>query len=201
MTKNEFSAALREALFGWPEADVARTLEYYEEMIDDRIEDGMPEEEAVAAMGSIGDILNTVAADAPLPTLVKARVKPRRPLRAWEVVLLILGSPLWLTFLLAALCLVLAGYAVLWALIITLWAVAAALLVCGGAMIVPTVVYAVQGNLPAVIFAIGCGAVLCGVGLLLGVAARFTTKGCAALMRVTGRGIKRLFVRKDGVPA
>lgn len=57
MTKTEFIQKLTEALTDLPGAERIRALEYFEEIIDDRIESGMNEEEAVAAMGSIDNIL------------------------------------------------------------------------------------------------------------------------------------------------
>ena len=48
---------------------------------------------------------------------------PKRPLRAWEIVLIILGSPLWLPLLVAGAAIVISVYAVIWSLVIALWAV------------------------------------------------------------------------------
>ena len=56
MTKLEFLSALSEKLGALDEADRLQTLSYYSEMISDRMEDGEPEEEAVAALGEIEEI-------------------------------------------------------------------------------------------------------------------------------------------------
>lgn len=64
MTKSEFIDKLTEALAYLPGQERVRILEYYEEMIDDRIENGMSEEEAVAAMDNIDDILKEAAPEA-----------------------------------------------------------------------------------------------------------------------------------------
>lgn len=64
MTKSEFILSLSEALALIPRSERVRVLEYYEEMIDDRIESGMSEEEAVAALGSIDEILKEAAPEA-----------------------------------------------------------------------------------------------------------------------------------------
>lgn len=61
MTKSEFILSLSEALTHLPGQERVRILEYYEEMIDDRVESGMSEENAVAAMGSIEEILKEAA--------------------------------------------------------------------------------------------------------------------------------------------
>ena len=51
MRKTEFLERLRAALNALPEEEAKKTIAYYAEMIDDRIEDGMSEEEAVAGLG------------------------------------------------------------------------------------------------------------------------------------------------------
>ena len=40
MTKKEFLDELKKGLLGIPEEDINRSIEFYSEMIDDRIEDG-----------------------------------------------------------------------------------------------------------------------------------------------------------------
>ena len=53
MNKTEFLDALRHALGKLPSYEVEQSIAFYAEMIDDRIEDGMSEQEAVAALGSV----------------------------------------------------------------------------------------------------------------------------------------------------
>ena len=122
MKKQEYLDTLRKNLDGLPTQDIEHAVSYYAEMIDDRIEDGMSETEAVA------DIVSPEAAAAetlraiPLHKLVIERVKPKRALRVWEIILLALGSPIWVSLLLAAIALVLGIYAVLWSLVAVLYA-------------------------------------------------------------------------------
>ena len=122
MNKQQFLAAIGEQIRSLPQTDVEKSLDYYREMIDDRMEDGLSEEEAVAALGSPEEIAAQILMETPLPKLVKAKLKPSRALRAWEIVLLVLGSPVWLPLLLAAGIIVLAVYIVLWAVIVVLYA-------------------------------------------------------------------------------
>ena len=70
-------------------------------MIDDRMEEGSTEEEVVSEIGNVDDIVSQIIADTPLVKLVKEKAKPNRMLKAWEIVLLVLGSPLWVSLLLA----------------------------------------------------------------------------------------------------
>ena len=47
MLKEEFLSKLEKRLLGIPKEDLERTLDYYNEIISDKVEDGMSEEEAL----------------------------------------------------------------------------------------------------------------------------------------------------------
>ena len=70
MNKTEFLSCLEKKLLGLPENEVAKTKGFYLEMIDDRIEDGMNEAEAVSAMGNVDDIAKEAMLELPLTTLM-----------------------------------------------------------------------------------------------------------------------------------
>ncbi|MBO7632200.1 MAG: hypothetical protein J6S78_07730 [Lachnospiraceae bacterium] len=57
MNKKEFSELLRTSLAGLPQRDIEERVAFYEEMIDDRLEEGMSEEEAVRMVGPVGEIV------------------------------------------------------------------------------------------------------------------------------------------------
>lgn len=102
MNRYEFFAELRSALSGLPEADVQERIDFYAEMIDDRIEDGLTEAEAVASIGTPDEVASEILSEIPLTRLVKEKLTPNRSLKVWEIVLLILGCPVWLPMLLAS---------------------------------------------------------------------------------------------------
>lgn len=56
MKKLEFINALGGALSQLPPDEVRPLLDYYVEAIDDRVEDGMTEEAAIASLGSIEEL-------------------------------------------------------------------------------------------------------------------------------------------------
>lgn len=87
MNKQEFLSGLRKGLSGLPQDDIEERLTFYSEMLDDRVEEGLSEEEAVSALGSVEEIVGQAVADIPLAKVVKERIKPKRRLRAWEIVL------------------------------------------------------------------------------------------------------------------
>lgn len=199
MNKTEFLAALERALSGLPEQDVQERLAFYGELIDDRVEEGLSEEEAVKERGSVDEIAKQTLADIPLSRLVKERVKPKRALRAWEIVLLVLGFPLWFPLLLAAAVVVLALYIVLWALVIALWAVEVSLWVCALGGIAAAVFYFVKGTALQGIVMLGAALVCAGLSIFLFFGCVAASKGVVILAKKIARGIKSLFVRKERV--
>ena len=120
MCKQEFLAQLRQGLSGLPQEDIEERLTFYSEMLDDRIEEGLSEEDAVAQIGTVEKIVSQIMSEIPLTKLVKEKVKPKRALRAWEIVLLILGSPIWLSLLIAAAAVVLSVYAAIWSVMLSM---------------------------------------------------------------------------------
>ena len=70
MKRIEFLNQLKAQLWALPEADIQCSLDYYSEMIDDRMEDGLSEEEAVAAIGDLDEIVKQILNETPRPPQV-----------------------------------------------------------------------------------------------------------------------------------
>ena len=66
MNKLEFISKLRAKLSGLPKKDVEERLSFYSEIIDDKIEEGKTEEEAVKELGTIESISEQIIKDIPL---------------------------------------------------------------------------------------------------------------------------------------
>ena len=75
MTKSEFLEELKCRLSELPDYEIEKTVSFYAECIDDRIEEGMTEEAAVSALGNIDDIVNEILIDTPLSSLVQNKIK------------------------------------------------------------------------------------------------------------------------------
>ena len=201
MNKSEFLSGLRERLAGLPEEDIQQSLDYYGEMIDDRVEEGLSEEEAVEAMGSVEEVAAQILAETSLPKLVRARVRRGRPLlRAWEIVLLILGSPVWLPLVIAALVIFLAIYLVIWSVILTLYAVDFSVAVSGIAGFAGAIVLAFGGRLAQGAFLLGSGLSCAGLAVLMFFGFNIITKGVLFLSKKMLLGIKSCFIRKGDAP-
>ena len=121
MNKQQFLNALAEALKKLPREERYRTLSYYDELIDDRIEDGQNEYAVVESLGSpeaiAGDIFGSEEAE-------KTKKEYGKGAKIWIIVLLILGFPLWGSLLLVAVLLVLVAYILLYLPIVILGALA-----------------------------------------------------------------------------
>ena len=209
MTKNEFLGALRARLSGLSESDIEEHISFYSEMIEDRIEDGASEEDAVCGIGSVEDIAAQIIADVPLTKIAKERIKPKRRLRTWEIVLLAVGSPIWLSLGIAAAAVILALYVVLWSLIISLWAVFVSLVACalglsvagiamiGGPYVFAGVIMASESHVFSGIALIGVGLVCAGLGIFLFFGCNAATKGAILLTKKIALGVKKAFMRKE----
>lgn len=193
MNKQEFLQALETRLGDLSAEERSQALEFCAEGIDDRMEDGTGEEEAVAALGSVEDVARDLLADRPLRAVVRERV--RREGNAGHIVLLILASP----FLLSFFAIGLSVYIVLWMLMLTVYAVLWSLLVAGAACILGGIAgIFVAGAAPGLCVC-GAGLFSFALGLLLFDPARAAAKGSLKLTKAFGRGCKRLIVgRRNG---
>lgn len=196
MNKIEFLTVLRERLQGLPEEDIKKSIDFYCEMIDDRVEDGMSEAEAVDALGNIEEIISQILSEVSLPKLVKEKVKPKRALKAWEIVLLVLGAPLWIPLLAAVILTVLAVYLSVWSVIISLYAVDLSIAVSGLACIGVAVALLFDGQFVPAGVVFGTGLVCMGLAILLFFAFNLVTKGILWVSKKVLLGIKGLFIGK-----
>lgn len=125
MTRDEFLGRLGELLACLPAEQVEETKAFYAEAIADRMEDGMSEEEAVAAMGTPGEVAEATLDD--LPAVPRAIARTRRRSTALLWVLAIVGSPVWVPLLAAFAAVAVTVYICIWLLALCVWIVAAAL--------------------------------------------------------------------------
>ena len=197
MDKHDFLHALEERLAGLPEADRQASLDFYSEMLDDLVEGGMTEREAVASLGSPEAIAEEILLEMPLPKLVKAKMKKRR-LSGLEITLLAVGFPIWLPISIALLAVVFAIYISLWAVVVSLYAANVAMAACAPTGIAAAVVLFASGKPTSAFLFLGAGLALAGLSILWFLLCNLTAKGMWKLGRLTLRGIKACFIRKKG---
>ena len=183
MTKNQFLAELECSLSGLPEEDVRERLEFFGEMIDDNMDEGLTEEQAVAKIGSVESVVAQILEDTPLAKLVKEKIRPKRRMAAWEIVLLAVGSPIWLSLIIVAFAVLISLYAAIWSVIVSLWAAFVAISVSAFGGIIGGIVIACMGNTPIGLLLIGCALVLAGLSIFAFWGCRGATKGAAWLTK------------------
>lgn len=205
MSKNEFLGKLRIEMQNAGLDNISNVIEYYDEMLEDRIEDGMTEEEAVASMESIQSIVNSMKADKPMSEVVKERIKEskdkaeKKGHSALWITLAILGSPIWASLLLAFAVVLFAFYVTIWALIFAFFATTVALGVASIACLVAAPVSIFLGWVPiaTTVALLGISLFFGGICILLWSPvvsfAKFTTKWCKECVlwikkKITGKG-------------
>lgn len=198
MNKTAFLSALRDRLSGLPEEDIRQSIDYYSEIVDDRIEEGLPEEEAVAALGSMEEIVSQILSETSLPKLVKAKVKPKRTLKTWEIVLLIAGSPVWAPLLLAAAVILLAVYIVLWAVILVLYSIVLSFSAGAVAGILGFFASMPSGSFVQGFAYLGAGFFCAGITILLFLGFNQITRNILHLSKKMLLNIKTRFIKKEG---
>lgn len=197
MTKSEFITELRKRLSGLPAEDIEERIAFYSEMIDDMIEEGRTEKEALLDIGSVEEISSQIISDIPLKRIAKERIKPKRRIQAWEIILLVLGSPIWFSLAVASVSVILSLYVVLWSVVISFWAVFASLIAGGIGVIVGGAVIAVIGSSISGIALIGSGLVCVGISLFVFIGCSAITKCTVILTKKIALGIKKCFIRKE----
>ncbi len=194
MTKLEFILALNERLSGLPQDDVRERLNFYSEMIEDRVEEGLSEEKAVAAVGSVDEIVAQITDDL---SPAKEKTKPKRRIRVWETVLLVLGSPVWISLLIAAAAVAISLYVSLWAVIVSLWAAFGTFVACAFAAVFSGAVFCFGESALVGIAMIGVGMVCAGLSILFFFGCKAATVGTVWLTKKTALCITRLFIKKE----
>lgn len=185
MTRDEFLNRLGELLACLPAEQVEETKAFYAEAIADRMEDGMSEEEAVAAMGTPGEVAEATLDE--LPAVPRAIARTRRRSTALLWVLAIVGSPVWVPLLAAFAAVAVTVYVCIWALALCVWIVAVALGSAGIAELLFAACGVTIGHFPYALASAGVGLGLVGVALFVGAGAWAVSRQIARLSALWAR--------------
>ena len=189
MKKQEFILKLRSKLIDLPQQDVKERINFYIEMIDDRMDDGLCEEDAVRDMGTIDEIAENIRNEfIVIRPSFNQNAEERKP-NASTITALAVGSPLWIALAATVFAIAISLYASVWSVVISLWAVFVTLVIASPLSLIMGFVFLFVGN------NVSCGlmfsaAFLCfGISILLFFAAKaltivsviFTKKSCGAI--------------------
>ena len=176
MDKKEFLRQLSKGLSGLPENEMEERLIFYSEMIDDSVEEGLTEDEAVAKIGSVDAIICQICEETPLP-------RQKRNFKGWEIALIILGSPVWLSLLIAFFAVILSVFAGMWAVVISLWSVFVSFAATALGVLIGGVAFGIIGYGTAGIAMIAACLVCAGLAILSFMGCKALTKGAALLTK------------------
>ncbi len=197
MTKKEFLDELREKISKLPCDEVEERLSFYSEMIDDSIEDGLSEEEAVNKIGNVNDIAKQIISEVPFSKLVIEKIKRSRDFSNREIILIILCAPIWFSLLIAVGAIVFSIYVSIWAIIVSLWAVFGGLVALSPYCLVVGIINIISGNLLQGVTLIGCSAIIAGLSLLLFYAIKLLTGLTMLFTKKVILYFKNLLIKKE----
>lgn len=165
MTRNEFIIDLRKALSHLKKDDQDRTISYYSEMIADRIDSGMSEEDAVNKMGSISQIVRGVEEEISIEEVKKEKPKNKNN-HATIFILILLAIPLWVPIFASIFSVLVVAYAMIWVLIAVFIVVEASMAIVGIAGIIGFFTN-MTTSIPSAFLILGAGLICGGLCLLM----------------------------------
>ncbi len=197
MRKQDFIDILEAKLSGLPKSDLDDRIVFYSELIDDYIENGLTEDEAVLKIGNVDNIVNEILQDTSLFKLAKEKFKPKNKLNTWLLILICVGSPIWLSLLAAGISVILSLYVSLWSVIISLWSVVLSLVVTSAAGLLTGIVFLFKPNIISGILFIALALICAGLSIFLYYSTIYLTKLLCKLTKKMILGLKKCLVRKE----
>lgn len=197
MSKEAFLSELGSRLAGLGQDDIDERISFYSEMIDDRIEDGLTEEEAVDGIGTVDSIVRQIMSEIPLTKLVKERVKPKQKLESWKIVLIVLTFPIWFSLAVAAASVVFSVYVAIWSIVISLFATDLALALSVPVCIFTVFVYLKAANPAGAFFSAGAAVLCAGLAILLFFGCVWISRAVIKLTKGMILSTKYAFVGKE----
>ena len=199
MNKQEFVERLRSKLSDLAEKDIEERVEFFVEMINERIEDGASEEEAVSAIGSVEDIAAQIIAEVMMTKIAKEKIKPKKKLKIVEILLLAIGSPIWISLLIAAISVIISLYVSLWAVIVSVWAAFVSTVAASIGCIVFGVTTIIYSSLPLGLALIGASLFCLGLSIFIFLGSKALTKVVILGTKKMALGIKKFLLSKEQV--
>lgn len=193
MNKEEFITQLRENLIGLPKEDIEERVSFYSEMIDDRIEDGKTEDEAINDLGGVDGVVSDIAGDTKLFSLVKEKIKPKRKLKGWEIALICATSIFWFPIAFAGVIIFFVMYFILWLLDLIVYVIDISFLAAAGGGLVAFFASIFSGSPRIELF--GASLACAGLTILCLFGAIYFTKFSVFVTKKSLIAIKTLFIR------
>lgn len=196
MRKQDFIKELRLNLSFLPKEEIDDRISFYSELIDDKIEEGVKEEDAIKSIGSIDEIIDQIINDMPLSKIAKDKIKPKRKLSGLEITLIIVGSPIWLSLLLSLIAVLFSLYIIGWSIIISVWAILISLIAVLVAGIVLTIISLFSNIYIVALSYLGATLVILGLTILMHYVCKTITRLYIKLTKLIVLSIKKKMLKR-----
>lgn len=196
MRKQDFIKELRLNLSFLPKEEIEDRISFYSELTDDKIEEGVKEEDAIKSIGSIDEIINQIIDEMPLSKIAKDKIKPKRKLSGLEIALIIVGSPIWLSLLLSLIAVLFSLYIIGWSIVISIWAILISLIAVLVAGIVLTIISLFSNSALVALSYLGATLVILGLTILMNYVCKIITKVYIKLTKLIVLSIKKKMLKR-----
>lgn len=196
MRKQDFIKELRLNLSFLPKEEIDDRISFYSELIDDKIEEGVKEEDAIKSIGSIDEIINQIIDEMPLSKIAKDKIKPKRKLSGLEIALIIVGSPIWLSLLLSLIAVLFSLYIIGWSIVISIWAILISLIAVLVAGIVLTIISLFSNIYIVALSYLGATLVILGLTILMHYVCKIITRLYIKLTKLIVLSIKKKMLKR-----
>ena len=196
MRKQDFIKELRLNLSFLPKEEIDDRISFYSELIDDKIEEGVKEEDAINSIGSIDEIINQIIDEMPLSKIAKDKIKQKRKLSGLEIALIIVGSPIWLSILLSLIAVLFSLYIIGWSIVISIWAILISLIAVLVAGIVLTIISLFSNIYIVALSYLGATLVILGLTILMHYVCKIITRLYIKLTKLIVLSIKKKMLKR-----
>ena len=196
MRKQDFIKELRLNLSFLPKEEIDDRISFYSELIDDKIEEGVKEEDAIKSIGSIDEIINQIIDEMPLSKIAKDKIKQKRKLSGLEIALIIVGSPIWLSLLLSLIAVLFSLYIIGWSIVISIWAILISLIAVLVAGIVLSIISLFSNIYIVALSYLGATLVILGLTILMHYVCKIITRLYIKLTKLIVLSIKKKMLKR-----
>lgn len=159
------------------------------------VEDGKTDEEAVSEIGSTDEIVKKILLEQPLSKIVKDRADTGN--KATNLLIAILGFPLWFPLTLAFFAIVIAIYIVIWSVVVVLYATMAAMGVSCIALLLTFILAIISGIGTPSLIILSVTLITGSLAVLFFFAGYYVSKGILIASKSIWKGIKRMLIKKE----
>ena len=162
MTKKEFLEKGRKGLSGLPQEEIEERLAFYSEMIDDRMEEGLSETDAIKQIIATDETVSRLFSNS---SKKEEWQREKSAENGAKTALIVAGSPLWVVLVVTAFVIGISLLVTVWSVVIALWAVFVSLAVSAPVSVLGGIGIALLGRPLAGLAMIGIGLICAGLAV------------------------------------